>query len=101
MSLQVELKSSGTESLKILKTRLNMQPVYQNFKGDIKLERHCPYCIQNEDSTEHLVECQGLGSTWLKSDDLKNTDDTQLWRQINERIHFNIENRNSKSNSRY
>ena len=95
------MESSGTESQKILKTRLNMQPVYQNFKGDIKLDRHCPYCIQNEDSTEHLVECQGLGRTWLNREDLKNTDNTQLWRQLNERISCNIEYRKRKSNSKY
>ena len=86
-------KMNGHESLRVLKTRLNMQPVYKNFKADVKLEKQCPYCVQSEDNTEHLVECKAVGRTLLTREDLKNTEDIQMWRQINERITFNIDNR--------
>lgn len=84
---------NGHDSLKVLKTRLNMQPVYKNFKANVKLEKQCPYCVQSEDSTEHLVECKAVGRSMLTSEDLKDTEDIQMWRQITERITFNIENR--------
>ena len=35
------LKSSGSEAIKTLRTRLNMIPIYGNFKGDVLLNRHC------------------------------------------------------------
>ena len=84
---------SGHESLKVIKTRLNMQPVYKNFKANVKLVKECPYCVQYEDSTEHLIQCKAVGRSMLTSEDLKDTEDIQLWKQLNERISFNIENR--------
>ena len=83
----------GHDSLQVLKTRLNMQPVFKNYKGDITMTRHCPYCMLHEDDTEHLVECDTLGNTMLRGDNMKNTDNTELWRQLNERVKFNINNR--------
>ena len=90
------VEMGGNESLKVLKTRLNMQPVYANFKADIKLKKECPYCLKMEDRTEHLLECNELGRTMLRGDDLRNTTNAQLWKQMNERIQFNIDNRNNK-----
>ena len=51
----------GQASLLVLKTRLNMLPVYKNFKGDMTLNKMCQYCFSEEDSTEHLVDCKELG----------------------------------------
>ena len=51
------LNLPGTESLKTMKTRLNMQPVYGNFKCDITKERLCQHCGEEDDTTEHLVSC--------------------------------------------
>ena len=83
----------GFQAMQTLKTRLNMQPIYANYKADIKMERMCPYCTAEEDTTEHLIECNGLGTTILDKEDLKNTDNQQLWKMINERVNFNINNR--------
>ena len=83
----------GYDSLQVLRTRLNMQSVYRNYKGDVKLAKHCPYCLEAEDDTEHLIECKELGRTMLRRSDLQNTENTELWRQLNERISFNIDNR--------
>ena len=55
----------GYDSQQTIKTRLNMQPVYHNYKADIKLKKHCPYCLCEEDNTEHLLECKELGRTML------------------------------------
>ena len=49
----------GFQAMQTLKTRLNMQPIYANYKADIKMERMCPYCKAEEDTTEHLIECNG------------------------------------------
>ena len=89
----------GHASLEILKTRLNMQRVYKNYKADMKLNKMCPYCGTEEDGTEHLVDCQEFGRTMLTSEDIRNTSNTQLWRQLNERITFNLRNRNEEKQS--
>ena len=83
----------GQASLLVLKTRLNMLPVYKNYKGDMTLNKMCQYCFSEEDSTEHLVDCKELGRTMLSSEDIKNTNNKELWRQLIERITFNLENR--------
>jgi hypothetical protein len=87
------MKMNGDEALQTLKTRLNMLPVYSNYKGDVSMERLCVHCKENEDNTEHLIECQALGETFLKKEDLKNTDNSNLWKLINERTKFNLQNR--------
>ena len=83
----------GHVSLQVLKTRLNMLPVYKNYKADMTLSKMCPYCTEEDDGTEHLVECEEIGRTLLKGENLRNTDNGQLWRQLIERITFNLQNR--------
>ena len=83
----------GHVSLQVLKTRLNMLPVYKNYKADMTLSKMCPYCTKEEDGTEHLVECKEIGRTLLKGEDVRNRDNGQLWRQLIERITFNLQNR--------
>ena len=87
------MKMNGIESLHTLKTRLNMLPVFSNFKGDITKESVCTHCKKEEDNTEHLVECTALGETFLKKDDLRNSNNIELWKLINERTRYNLENR--------
>ena len=82
----------GTEALKALKTRLNMQPVYGNFKGDLSKPRLCHHCSKEDDTTEHLLQCEVL-KTELEVMDLFNETDPELWLQINELIEFNLKNR--------
>ena len=86
----------GHASLQVLKTRLNMLPIYRNYKADLTLCKMCPYCLEVEDGTEHLVECKKLGRTMLKGEDIGNAENGQLWRQLNERITFNLQNRKRK-----
>ena len=83
---------SGTESLKTLKTRLNMQPVYGNFKCDITKQRVCQHCNEEDDTTEHLVSCK-IFETGLDPEMLKNEDNYELWKQINQLIDFNLNHR--------
>ena len=82
----------GTESLKTLKTRLNMQPVYGNYKGDISKQRLCQYCNKADDTTEHLLCCKTFG-TEIAVDNLKNEDNAEVWRQINQLVDFNLKHR--------
>lgn len=86
-------KLSGFACLETMKTRLNMLPVYGNFKADLTLERLCPYCKAEDDTTEHIIECTELGRTSLTVDDLQNTNNQQTWTMINERVKFNLEHR--------
>ena len=64
-----------------------------NFKGDINMNNKCSHCKGAEDTTEHLVECPALGETYLTTGDLKNSYNIELWKAINERTRFNLENR--------
>lgn len=91
----------GEESLLTLKTRLNMLPIYGNYKGDLTMERRCPYCKKVDDTTEHLVECTELGRTTLTQEDLKSTNNSQKWRILNERIRFNLKHREEDANKRW
>ena len=74
-----------------------MQKVYQNYEADTTFEKMCPHCKEEEDSTEHLVTCKAIGNTTLTNTDLMNTDNKQMWRQIIERVSFNLENRKRRT----
>ena len=87
------MKMDGIESLHTLKTRLNMLPVYSNYKGDITMDNMCWHCKKEEDNTEHLIECTALGETFLTKEDLKNSYNVELWKVMNERTKYNLENR--------
>ena len=89
-------ETDGMECLHTLKTRLNMLPIYANYKGDLTLDRICTHCNKEEDKTEHLLECEALGNTVLKREDLQNTNNTELWKLMNERTRFNIRCRAKK-----
>ena len=90
---QYVVEMDGYQVIQTIKTRLNMLPIYANYKADIKMDKMCTHCNQAEDTTEHLVECNALGPTILTKDDLGETENAQLWKMINERIHFNMNNR--------
>ena len=47
-----------------------------------------------DDTTEHLVSCQELGINGFTTNDLKEEENIELWKQINETINFNLEKRN-------
>ena len=83
---------AGSEALKTLKTRLNMQPVYGNYKGDLTKPRLCQYCEEEDDTTEHLVSCNVFGWKFEK-EQLTNEKNTELWLQINQLVDFNLKNR--------
>ena len=80
----------GNDVLKALKTRLNMREIYGNYKGDHTLPRMCPYCDEEEDTTEHLIECLVFGETLLTRSDLANDENIEIWRQINEKVAVNM-----------
>ena len=54
-----ELKKN--DAITILKARLNMLNIKDNFHGKYK-DNNCDLCNSEEDSTEHLFECEGLKS---------------------------------------
>ena len=84
------IHNTGTDALHTIKTRMNMQEIYGNFKGNLKLPRLCPHCVLEDDTTEHLLECTYFGPTSLSRDDLRNDENVELWRQINERTRINL-----------
>ena len=64
--------------------------MYDNYKGDYRLPRMCPHCEQEEDTTEHLVECEALGPSCFHREDMKNDQNIELWKQMIERIQVNM-----------
>ena len=83
-------KMGGYECMLTLKTRLNMLPVFANYKGDVTKEKICVHCKLEEDNTEHLLECRQLGETILKKEDIYDDGNPKLWRLLNERIQYNL-----------
>ena len=51
------------------------------------------YCRVDDDTTEHMIECPALGETKLCAEDLKNDSNKETWKQLNEKIKFNLEHR--------
>ena len=86
----------GFECLQTIKTRLNMLPVYANYRADVTLKSTCEHCNKAEDTTEHLIECEMLGETILTKENLNNTTNAHIWRVINERVRFNLDSRSTK-----
>jgi hypothetical protein len=80
----------GNDALDALKTRLNMREIYGNYKGDYALQRLCPYCEEEEDTTEHLIDCAVFGPSQFTIEDLANEDNIELWKQINEKVAVNM-----------
>ena len=87
------VEMNGKSSVQILKTRLNMIEIYGNYKHDLTLERLCPLCKEEEDTTEHLLSCPAVEQNKISPAQLKNDDNPELWRQINELIAYNMEKR--------
>ena len=69
-----------------------MIQIYGNYHGDITLQRLCPHCEEEDDTTEHLLSCKVFQSS-LKYDHLKNECNGELWRQILEMVTFNLKHR--------
>ena len=87
---------SGHACILALKTRLNMLPVYSNFKGDLNKDKICVHCKVEEDNTEHLLECIQLGETLLTRNDLNDDRNPELWKLINERVQYNLDTRGTR-----
>jgi hypothetical protein len=81
---------AGSDAMKTLKTRLNMIPIYGNFRGDVCLRRLCVHCKEQEDTTEHLVSCKVFGNNNINPPHLQNDNNEELWKQINELIDSNL-----------
>ena len=64
----------GKTAVKVLKMRLNMMEVYGNFKGNLYLERLCPLCQKEEDTTEHLITCYAINQNKITPAHLSNED---------------------------
>ena len=69
-----------------------MQPIYGNFKSDVSKARLCQHCSEEDDTTEHLINCKVFG-TCFDPAVLKNEENPELWKQINQLIDFNLDNR--------
>ena len=71
-----------------------MTEIYGNYKGNLTLERLCPLCQSEEDTTEHLLTCKEVYHNEMNATHLLNDNDPELWRQIIELVSFNMEKRN-------
>ena len=66
----------------VIKTRLNMLPVYGNYKGDLTLRRLCKWCDEEDDTTEHFLTRKAKGISNIKPEQLRNEDNPELWRHM-------------------
>ena len=73
-------KMSAAEASQVFKIRLNMIPIYGNYKSNLTIPRLCSLCREEDDTTEHLVSCQKLNVKGFASEDLKDDENTELWR---------------------
>ena len=83
----------GFSAMQVIKTRLNMLPVYGNFKGDLTLPRLCMWCNEEDDTTEHFLTCSSMGVCNILPVHLQNDDNIELWRVINKIVEENITKR--------
>ena len=81
---------NGINVTSILKTRLHMWEVYGNYKGNYKLQRVCPHCLKEDDTTELLLMCSALGPSLFTVSEIANEENVQLWKQMVERINTNM-----------
>ena len=75
-----------------------MQPVYGNYKNDVSKDKICELCKEEEDTTEHLVQCKKMGTSIniIKAVELEEDCNVERWRLIIEIIEKNMNMRNTK-----
>ena len=88
-------KEAGKDVVQALFTKLNMQPVYANYKGDMLLPMMCPICNKYEDDTEHLLICEGDEKECFDEfrDLLLEDENIEVWKKIDRIITNNMERR--------
>ena len=86
------LEMDGFSAMQVIKTRLNMLPVYGNFKGDLTLPRLCVWCNEEDDTTEHFLT-SSMGVCNISPGHMQNDDNIELWREINKIVEENITKR--------
>lgn len=84
-------KEAGQLVRQTLITKLNMQPVYGNFKGDWSKRIMCPLCVLVDDSTEHLIQCvEGTRTISDPARFLQEDENIQQWWLVNDIIEKNF-----------
>ena len=83
----------GKAAMQVIRTRLNMLPIYGNFKGDVTLPRLCPWCEEADDTTEHILTCKEFGVCKFEPSQLSCEDDIYLWQKVNSVIKINMDAR--------
>ena len=83
----------AADAIQVIKVKLNMLPIYGNYKGNLSLSRLCPLCKEADDTTEHLVSCSKLDLNGFTPEELKDDTNIEMWRQINQLVSYNMEKR--------
>ena len=91
------LQLKGEEAIQAMRIRLNMIPIYGNYRGDLNMKRLCPHCLVNDDTTEHILNCEVFQST-ISSADIYNDNNIETWKQILEVTDFNLNHRTNNYN---
>lgn len=90
------VQMKGKEAIEALRMRLNMIPVYGNYRGDLNMRRLCPHCEDNDDTTEHILNCEKFHSM-VTSDNIYDDRNIETWKQILEVTNFNLDHRTDGS----
>ena len=83
----------ANSATQVMKTRLNMLPIYGNYKHDLSIPRPCPLCKLEDDTTEHMILCPEVENDGITPEHLKGQENSELWNRINEVIKHNVEKR--------
>ena len=83
----------GEDALEVLKLRLNMANVHDNYKGDITKKRWCPHCEEKRDTTEHFVTCPIIGGK-EDGEEVLYSKEADKWQKIMNIVKVNVESRN-------
>ena len=82
----------GDDAVEVMKTKLNMLNIHDNYRNDIKKQRKCPHCKENKDTTEHFVSCPVVGGK-DENEKILFGSDAESWRKIMNIVRTNKERR--------
>ena len=91
------VEMDGFDAIQVIKTRLNMIPIYGNYKGDLTLPRLCTWCEIEDDTTEHILTCSKMAVCNITPEHLQNDDNPDLWKVINTIVEANLGARRKSS----
>ena len=87
-------QATSTMAYQIIKTRLNMQDLSDNFRSK-DTDRKCILCLSEEETTEHVLSCKEIPGESISQEWLQDTTNIPIWREIVKRFQIFLEKKQS------